>query len=290
MNETKEKREAGVFARFLSTQPRLKAKTWKYTGTGHRRPDFVSSDHIGIELAEWLHQEQTRAARELERFEQEIIAAATTRRMTAFLKSFEASELRRYTVVLHVRGVPRRRARAETTNRLLDFLQTCAKPCGARKLRYGRVFGQAELPEELSSHFATVHIWPATNDINLGISISRGGSFASEDALTSLIEVMRDKIEAKLRLYESTKRERDLKALHLVLHYGRGFIWNTPYHGIGLREGRPLDELTSRQIIAERASRYAASVRGGAFDCIFLFFDFGSESHCRLIWSALGPE
>lgn len=281
MNETKEEREAGVCARFLSTQPRLKAKSWKYTGSGHRRPDFVSSDHIGIELAEWLHQEQTRAARGLERFEQEIIAAATTRPMTAFLKSFEASELQRYTVVVHIREVPRRRGRAETTNLLLDFLQTCSKPCSGRELRYGRVFGQAELPEELGRYFATVHLWSATNDINLGISIDRGGSFASEDAFAALLAVMRDKIETKLR------QERGLETLHLVLHYSRGFVWNTPYHGIGLREGRALDEETSRQIITERASRYAVSVRGGAFDQIFLLFDFGSDSDCRLIWPAV---
>jgi hypothetical protein len=49
-------------------------------------------------------------------------------------------------------------------------------------------------------------------------------------------------------------------------------LWNTPYHGIGLREGKPVDEMTSRQVISDRASAYAASVRGGAFDREFLCF------------------
>jgi len=288
MNTMKESFEVGVFERFLSTQPSLKVKRWEYTGAGHRRPDFVSRDHIGVELAEWLHQKQTRTARELERFEQEIIAATTTHRMTAFLKSFEAFELQRYTVVLHVREVPRRRGRAETTNRLLGFLQTCAKPCSDREFRYGRVFGQAELPEEIGRYFATVHISSAANDINLGMSIDRGGSFASEDAFTALLAVMREKIEVKLGLYQDTKEERGLETLLLVLHYGRGFIWNTPYHGIGLREGKPLDEGTSRQIITERAIRYVASVDGGAFDGVFLLFDFASDLDCRAIWSRSG--
>ncbi len=285
MNETKEERETGVFARFLSTQPPLKAKTWKYTGSGHRRPDFVSSDGVGVELTEWLHQNQTQRARETEKFEQEIVSAAEARHLTAFLKSFDASDLPRYVVVVHTREVPRQRDREEVTTRLLDFLVACDKPRSARELRYGRIFGQAELPEALGHYFATVQIRCATGNINLGLSIARGGSFASEDALKALLTVMRDKLEAKLDLYQKTRREKQLEALHLLVHYGRGFVWNTPYHGIGLREGRSLDERTSRQVISERASRYAASVSGGAFDRIFLLFDLGSDSDCRLVWS-----
>ncbi len=61
-------------------------------------------------------------------------------------------------------------------------------------------------------------------------------------------------------------------------------LWNTPYHGIGLREGKPVDEMTSRQVISERAGAYAASVRGGAFDRVFLFFDLGAGSERRALW------
>jgi hypothetical protein len=288
LNETKEEREAAVFARFLSTQSPLKAMSWKYTGSGHWRPDFVSSDGVGVELAEWLHESQTRTAREIEKFEQEIISAAEARHLKPFLKSFDASELPRYVVVVHVRKVPRQRGREEITKGLLDFLVTCDKPRTAWELRNGRTFGQAELPKALGHYFATVHIGCATANINLGLSIARGGSFASEDAVEALLTVMRDKLETKQNLYQKTRRERQLEALHLLVHYGRGFVWNTPYHGIGLREGRSLDEPTSRQVISEHASRYAASVDGGAFDRIFLLFDLGIEPDCRLIWPVGG--
>ena len=190
--------------------------------------------------------------------------------------------------VIHVRKVPKERGRKEITKRLLDFLVACDKPRSAWELRNGRTFGQAELPEALGDYFATVQIRCATGNINLGLSIARGGSFASKDALEALLTVMRDKLATRQDLYQKTRRERELEALHLLVHYGRGFVWNTPYHGIGLREGRSLDEPTSRQVISEHASRYAASVNGGAFDRIFLLFDLGIDSDCRLIWPAGG--
>jgi len=282
--ETKEQLETGVFKRFLLAQPSLGKAPWKYLGAHHERPDFVSADGIGIELGEWLHEAQTQEAREIERLEEEIIAGASVRDMTPFLKSFEASALPRYQVMLHVAKVPPRRARPQTVSELLDFLQTCTKPTGPRELRYGKVYGQADLPPALARYFATVHLGQATSDISLGIGIARGGSFEPQDAVDALLDVMRDKLDTKCTLYRNARGEKRIKALHLVLHYGRGTIWNTPYHGIGLREGKPVDEMTSRQIITERARAYTASVAAGAFDRVFLFFDLGAGSDCRTLW------
>jgi hypothetical protein len=140
-----------------------------------------------------------------------------------------------------------------------------------------------DLSPELGRYFATVHLVRPPK-INLGLTVSRGGSFEPQDALDALLEVMRDKLETKCPLYQEARRARNLSALHLVVHYGRGMLWNAPYHGIGLREGKPVDEMTSREVISARASAYAASVRGGAFDRVFLFFDLGAGSECRPLW------
>jgi len=284
MGETKEELERGTFERFLRFQPALGTASWRYLGAHHERPDFVSADNIGIELGEWLHEAQTQRAREIDRFEEEIIAGAGARGMTTFLKSFEAAEAPRYQVALHVGEVPTRRMRPAIVTTLLDFLETCGKPATPRELGYGTVYGSADLSPALGRYFATVRLVCAPK-INLGLTVSRGGSFDPQDALSALLEVMRGKLETKRTLYQEVRRVRNLIALHLVVHYGRGVLWNSPYHGIGLREGKAVDEMTSRQVISDRASAYVASVTGGAFDRVFLFFDLGAGSECR----ALGP-
>ena len=56
--------ETGVFRRFLATQSEYRQSQWEYCGANHERPDFVLLDEkIGIELGEWLHEDQTAAAR-----------------------------------------------------------------------------------------------------------------------------------------------------------------------------------------------------------------------------------
>jgi hypothetical protein len=283
MADTREELERGTFERFLRLQPTLGIAPWRYLGADHERPDFVSADNIGIELGEWLHEAQTQESREIDRFEEEIITGAGARRMTAFLKSFEAAEAPRYQVALHVAAVPPKRKRSVIVTTLLDYLETCTKPATRRELRYGKVYGPSDLSPELGRYFATVHLVHAPK-INLGLTVSRGGSFDPQDALNALLEVMRDKLGTKYPLYQEARRAKHLNALQLILHYGRGFLWNTPYHGIGLREGKPVDEMTSRQVISDRASAYVASVKGGAFDHVFLFFDLGAGSECRTLW------
>jgi hypothetical protein len=283
MTETKEQLEKGVFERFLATQDALRTKSWTYIGAHHGRPDFVSADGVGVELAEWLHEGQTRTSREIDRFEEKIVSTAERRGLTAFLKSFEASEERRYQVALHLREVPRRRCWPKLTNELLEFLLVCPKPSSGREIEHGMVFG-ASLSRELGRYFATVHVLRVRNEISLGIGISRGGSFDPKDAVDALREVLHDKIERKRELYRKTREEKSLLALDLVVHYGRGLIWNSPYHGIGLRQGKAVDEMTSRGIVTDQARLCVAGLGPSAFDQVFLFFDFGSGSDCRKIW------
>jgi hypothetical protein len=102
--------EKGVFERFLQTQPDLTRLRWRYDGAHHERPDFVLlEEKIGVELGEWLDPEQTKASRELERFQAEINEAARHQNLTEFTRSFKPSPTARYGVIVHVRRVPSRR-------------------------------------------------------------------------------------------------------------------------------------------------------------------------------------
>lgn len=49
----------------------------------------------------------------------------------------------------------------------------------------------------------------------MGLSIARGGSFASEDALEALLTVMRDKLETKQDLYHQRLGEKERLARKL---------------------------------------------------------------------------
>jgi hypothetical protein len=68
--------------------------------------------------------------------------------------------------------------------------------------------------------------------------------------VVALLEELRDKLLAKRHLYAEAKAAKQLNELWLLVHYGRGLLWNTPYHGLGLKHGRALDEDTSRQILS----------------------------------------
>ena len=102
--------------------------------------------------------------------------------------------------------------------------------------------------------------------------------------MQALLDELHDKLVAKGSLYSQSKSDRQLKQLWLVVHYGRGLLWNTPYHGIGMKEGQPLDEQTSRQIIAQRAHDFISSVGARAFDKVFLFFDMTPGSQAFEVW------
>jgi len=282
--------EKWVFKRFLETQPELRARRWRYEGRYHERPDFVLlKGRIGVELGEWLHQKQTVAARELDRFETEMRQAAHRRRMTAFTKSFKPSSTTRYAVVISVKKVPARQNKQAVIKALLGFLRRARKSGTAWERRYGVMVGQAELPDSLAPFISSIQISESpTQNLNLGIVINRAGSFDPEVAVEALLNGINDKLVTKRDRYSGTRTEKRLRQLWLVVHYGRGMRWNTPYDGLGLKEGRPLDEHTSRQILVERAREFVSTVGAGPFDEVFLLFDVSPGLECFEVWPEPG--
>jgi hypothetical protein len=273
--------ENGVFKRFLQTQPDLALMRWRYDGAHHERPDFVLlKERIGVELGEWLDPKQTKAARELERFEEEINEAAKRQDLTEFRKSFEPTPNARYGVIVQVRRVPSRCDKMPVVEALLVHLRTAKKPASGRERRFGVGTGPAEMPKNLSPFLSFIRIYEAASSVNLGISVARGGSFNPNDAVDALLALVRDKLERKRHRYEQTKTAKGLRQLWLLLHYGRGMRWNTPYDGLGLAEGRPLDEPTNRQIIGERVRKLIAEIGTGPFDRMFLLFDMTPGFQC----------
>ncbi len=277
--------ESWVLQRFLDTQPEYCKSRWERSGASHDRPDFILPDEkIGIELGEWLHEEQTAAAREIGRFEKEINNTVIASGLTAFAKSFTHSADERYMTLLEVKSVPRRKEKDSAIHLLLDFLRAARKPETARELEFG-VIHAAELPQPLKPFFGSVHLWRVRSDnFNLGININRATSFDPEDAVQALLDELHDKLVTKNDLYARTKADNQLKRLWLVVHYGRGLLWNTPYDGIGLKQGRPLDEHASREIVVERAHDFTSRSGTDAFDKVFLFFDVTPGSESFQVW------
>ena len=135
-----------MFKRFIGSQPGFAGSRWKYGSDGDR-PDFVCPrGRIGVELAEWLHEEQTRRSVQISRYENEIVCAAQRRRMTRFLKSFKRSNIDRYMVIATPRLLPGRKERLATIEALLCFLANAPPPSSDFERRRGRTFGPGELP------------------------------------------------------------------------------------------------------------------------------------------------
>ena len=183
-----------------------------------------------------------------------------------------------------LKTLPKRQEKDLAINLLLEFLRDVAKPPTQWEQKYGVIYG-AELPQGLSCYFQSAHLrLVRSGDINLGININRASSYDPEDALQALLDEVRDKLVTKRHLYSQAKADRHLTELWLVVHYGRGLLWNSPYHGIGLKEGRPLDEVTSRQIIVERCREFISEIGTGSFDRAFLFFDVSPGSQSFELW------
>jgi hypothetical protein len=137
------------------------------------------------------------------------------------------------------------------------------------------------MPKNLSPFLSFIRIIEArSQNLNLGISVSRASSFDANDAVNALVALIADKLVRKRCLYEKTKIDKGLQQLWLLVHYGRGMLWNTPYDGLGLAEGRPLDEQTNRQIIKERIRKFIDEIGAGPFDRVFLLFDMTPGFEC----------
>ncbi|HXR25053.1 MAG TPA: hypothetical protein VN742_06810 [Candidatus Binataceae bacterium] len=261
----------------------MRDSKWEHLGAGHEQPDFILvRESLGIELAEWLDEDQTKKAREFDRFEKEINEAAASSLMT-FAKSFQPSTEQRYMTLLELKALPRRNEKNVVIGHLLDFLGGARRPQTSWEQRFGVI--HVELPSELARVFRSIHFSCAPfESLNLGFTINRASSFDPEDAVQALLEELNDKLVAKRNLYYEAKAAKRISRLWLLVHYSRGLLWNTPYDGIGLKQGRSLDEHTSRQIIVERCHRFISGIGTGAFDRVFLFFDVSPGSQSLELW------
>lgn len=280
---SKEDLERGVFERFIATQVGFAGSCWNYASDDDR-PDFVwPQGCIGIELGEWLHKEQTSKSVQTARYEDEINRAAQQRGLTLFLKSFGLSDVDRYTVLLIPTELPLRKERPAAINALLSFLESVPRPSSEFESRHGKRFGRDDLPKELQPFFSFVSIHIAPHG-SLGIQINRAASFDPEDSYVALQKLLDDKLVQKRSLYEEAKQSKGLTVLWLVVHYGRAFGINSPFEGIGIRQGLGADAATSLQIVVNRAHDSIERAAGQPFDRIVLFWDFSPRPLCFELW------
>lgn len=272
-----------MFKRFVASQASFAGSRWRY-GSDDDRPDFVwPRGRIGVELGEWLHEEQTRSSVQSHRYEDEINCTAKRRGLTPFLKSFKRSNIDRYFVLATPRSLPRRKERLAAIDALLSFLADAPRPSSEFERRRGKIFGLADLPKQLEPFFSHVSIHIAPN-INLGIQLNRATSFDSEDAYLALEKLLRDKLVRKCRLYEVAKQSKGLTRLWLVVHYGLAFGINSPFEGIAIRQGLGADAATSLQLIVNRAHESIERAAGQPFDRVVLLLDFSPRPLCFELW------
>ena len=100
----------------------------------------------------------------------------------------------------------------------------------------------------------------------------------------ALEKLLHDKLVTKCRLYEAAKQSKGLTRLWLVVHYGRAFGINSPFEGIGIRQGLGADAATSLQIVVNRAHELIERAAGQPFDRIVVFWDFSPRALCFELW------
>jgi hypothetical protein len=182
-----------------------------------------------------------------------------------------------------LRALPRRNKRSAAIDALLSFLIDAPPPSSDFERRLGRTFGPGSLPRQLQRSYSSISIRPSGN-MSLGIHLGRSTSSDPSESYSALEKVLADKLVKKCRLYEAAKRLKGLASLWLVVHYGRAFAINSPFEGIGIREGLGSDAVTSLQLIVNRAQEFCDRAVSQPFDRIIMFWDFLPRPHIFELW------
>jgi hypothetical protein len=201
----------------------LRASCWKYRGV-NSPVDFICEDKaIGIELAEWIDEEQARWVNERDRFREQINIEITRRRLARFSTGGAGC-----TVQVYIRTLPARIEKSKAVEQLIDFLIPFEEAHRPQILR-GEILtvGSQELPPTLGSYFDTL-IFYGFPSSNLGVTLTRKSSFEAGAAIRSLRAIIATKITKKAENYTREKRRLGLLQLWLVIHYSSPGVFNAP--------------------------------------------------------------
>jgi len=223
--------ESKVFTSFLDAQGwEMRSGDWDYQ---NGPIDFIWCERgIGVELGEWLDQEQAQWVAERDRFRGEIEAEIEKRGRAQFQNGGRTP---RCTVQMYVKQLPSSTTKQKVIDDLIAFM---VKFESKRKLEIYQPHGfisasGSQLPPNLSVYFASLSFFGFIYGGNLGVTLTKAFDIEhpgrSDSAQQSLTEVLRAKTVNKAETYRAEKQRVGLSELWLVVHYSSPGSVQRPY-------------------------------------------------------------
>lgn len=253
--------EAEVFAAFTAQLP-------NFTGAavtcspGPNPPDFIctdaAGDRIGVELSEWLDEEQIARERPQYRRERQFLTAISSREVTppqnvghvclfetegVWLKNADAAEFRSQLYAF-----------INDLDAKWHTLEDHDDPQGADIHDFT---GYPQLQKYLIAITCRSHKWFHTSEGSEWIVfMNHGGAYTPDTA----VEALEQTLAKKTAKYQNLLADANLSKLYLLIYYDQGFHYNSPFDApdYGFNE------------IAAHLSTVAQD-NHGVFDGIFLF-------------------
>jgi len=231
-------------------------------GNGADPPDFLCTDNegrrIGIELGEWLNQQQMAANRAREEEEDSFIAVIESQNEEPPGHVGFVQLQRKESARLLPRDEASFRAELFECIRHVDA-RWPENPEWHEPMGY-RCSDLSRYPT-IEKHMSSVDFWPRTRvDSFWGLAWiafpSRGGAYTPKDAVDALLVLL----EKKTAKYQNLHEAQNLDELYLVAYYDQGLIYNTPYFASGFDFGDSC-----------RLARAKIAQNPGVFQKVFLF-------------------
>lgn len=266
--------ERTIFEAFVAAHPNF-AERKLACSPGADPPDFVGTDpegkRVGIELGEWLNEEQMRTS------------VARERKKDSFMNAVKSEEVepptnvgmvwmgRRAAVTLHAEDADHFQKEIFACVAEIDACWQENEEWHSRQGHQTADFSNyptvARYLESLT--FIPRERMPTIKGIAWLTFPGEGGAYTPRDAVDALLELIRKKT-AK---YTDLHKEQNLSELYLVAYYDRALFYNTPY--IGPNFG--WDE------IAAIAGAEIAK-NPGAFQKVFLFNSLPEDMTVTVLW------
>ena len=269
-------KEELIFDAFNRAQPDFAGRPvdWEL---GADPPDILCIDdegkRVGVELVEWLNEEQMKSSKIRERMEDSFMEV---------IRSKEIPPPSNIGLVwLSTKSLtPLRQADAEDFRKeLLSLIERVDsdwgknEDCNSPQGYFHRDFSGYPY---LDRYLGSLRFWPRSRfNTSLGVRWVRFPNptyaYTPQDAIDALREQLNKKTSKAS--YLDLHQRQNLDELYLLLYYDQGWIYNTPFNapGFGFRE------------IAEIAAQAAAN-NHGVFQKIFLFNSLYGDQEAVQLW------
>jgi hypothetical protein len=262
---TKKETEMIIFEAFINTEPNFAGEHVTCEQCANDPPDFICENNknrkTGVELVEWLHEDQTARSRALEDLEKRIRNEAFPDIIIDFLKNYDVS-------IFPVSDkFPSKSDRSRFISELIDILNKfILTPQFHKKKDWLNDF---ENYPKLKEFITGISIY--TTRFPLGIELVKGGAYSPDDARNALFERLDDKIN--FINYKNLKEKYMLNEFYLVIYYSMALIYNSPFKGVE-QDIHSIVEFARNKLLRNH----------GPFDKIFLFYALEPKRAVYVLW------